>query len=78
MIDQQDAGMTMTAFSPSAFKASRIATAAPHPAHARWPRPKFSDKGIFILFIKAPSSFGSQNPEIRISKHETKFKLMAS
>jgi hypothetical protein len=35
MIDQQEAGMTNTVFSPRALRVSLILMAAPHPAQAR-------------------------------------------
>jgi hypothetical protein len=51
MIDQHEAGTTITVFSPRAFRVSRILMAAPHPAQARWPCPKISGIGISIFFI---------------------------
>jgi hypothetical protein len=51
MIDQQEAGKTMTVFSPRALRVRRMLTAAPHPAQARWPWPRFSERGISIFFI---------------------------
>jgi hypothetical protein len=51
MIDQQEAGKIITVFSARAFRVSRILIAAPHPAQARCPWPKFSERGISIFFI---------------------------
>jgi hypothetical protein len=51
MIDQHEAGKIMTVFSPRALRVSRMLMAAPHPAQARWPWPKFSERGISVFFI---------------------------
>jgi hypothetical protein len=51
MMDQQEAGKTMTVFSPRALRVKRILTAAPHPAQARCPWPRFSLEGISVFFI---------------------------
>jgi hypothetical protein len=55
MMDQHEAGKTITVLSPRAFRASRMLIAPPHPAQARWPWPKFSLEGMSIFFIEASS-----------------------
>ncbi len=57
MMDQQEAGKTITVFSPRALRVSRMLTAAPHPAQARWPWPRFSERGISLFFIQLSSSY---------------------